>query len=118
MIGLAIEETANSISAIYRVFNLRLAAATFSSRCATFDVPGMGSITGERCSSHASESWATRGRVAGGDPAERLRRGVVGLEQFAAGDRIPGQEADAVPLAIIRAFPHDAGRPDCIDSGQ
>ena len=29
------------------------AAATFSSRCFTRDVPGMGSITGERRSSHA-----------------------------------------------------------------
>ncbi len=35
------------------------AAATFSSRCATFDVPGIGSITGERWSSQASESYAT-----------------------------------------------------------
>jgi hypothetical protein len=34
------------------------AAAMFSSRCFTEDVPGMGSITGERCRSHASESCA------------------------------------------------------------
>ena len=34
------------------------AAATFSSRCATFEVPGIGSITGERFSSHASASCA------------------------------------------------------------
>ena len=32
------------------------AAATFSSKCATFDVPGIGSITGERFSNHASAS--------------------------------------------------------------
>jgi hypothetical protein len=32
------------------------AAARFSSRCPTEDVPGMGSMTGERCSSHASAS--------------------------------------------------------------
>jgi hypothetical protein len=34
-------------------------AATFSSRCVTVDVPGIGSITGERCSSQASSSWAS-----------------------------------------------------------
>jgi hypothetical protein len=32
------------------------AAATFSSRCATFDVPGIGNITGDRFSNHASAS--------------------------------------------------------------
>jgi hypothetical protein len=34
------------------------AAAMFSSRCFTCDVPGMGSITGERWRSHAMESCA------------------------------------------------------------
>ncbi len=33
------------------------AAAQLSSRCATDDVPGIGSITGDRRSSHASASW-------------------------------------------------------------
>ena len=32
------------------------AAAIFSSKCASDDVPGIGSITGDRCSSHASPS--------------------------------------------------------------
>jgi hypothetical protein len=32
-------------------------AATFSSRCATELVPGIGTITGERASSHASTTW-------------------------------------------------------------
>src|SRR5262249_9714956 len=32
------------------------AAATFSSRCATLDVPGIGNITGDRFSNHASAS--------------------------------------------------------------
>jgi hypothetical protein len=32
------------------------AEATFSSRCFSLDVPGIGSITGERLSSHASAS--------------------------------------------------------------
>src|ERR1700757_1269242 len=32
------------------------AAATFSSRCSMREVPGIGSITGERCRSHASAS--------------------------------------------------------------
>ena len=35
------------------------AAAVFSSRCFTEPVPGIGSMTGERCSSHASASWLT-----------------------------------------------------------
>ena len=34
--------------------NLSLAAATFSSKCARDDVPGIGSITGDRSNSHAS----------------------------------------------------------------
>jgi hypothetical protein len=34
--------------------SLMLAAATFSSRCFTFDVPGIGSITGLRLRTHAS----------------------------------------------------------------
>src|SRR4029077_14451653 len=32
-------------------------AATFSSRCATFDVPGIGSMTGLRLSTQASAIW-------------------------------------------------------------
>src|SRR5277367_3085826 len=35
---------------------LSAAAATFSSRCSTCDVPGMGSIAGERQRSHARAS--------------------------------------------------------------
>jgi hypothetical protein len=34
------------------------AAARFSSRCATDEVPGIGSITGERASSQARATWA------------------------------------------------------------
>ena len=47
------------------------AAATFSSRWATFDVPGIGSITGDRFSSHASAScdgvasWSSAMRCSG-----------------------------------------------------
>ena len=33
------------------------AAARFCSRCAIEEVPGIGSIMGERCSSQASEIW-------------------------------------------------------------
>ncbi len=36
----------------------RDAAATFSSRCSTDEVPGIGSITGDLCSSHGSAVWA------------------------------------------------------------
>ena len=48
-------------------------AATFSSRCATFEVPGIGSITGLRLSSQASAIWAgvapwRRAMVSSADP--------------------------------------------------
>src|SRR6266849_4451820 len=33
------------------------AAATFSSRCSTLEVPGIGSMTGDRASSHARATW-------------------------------------------------------------
>src|SRR4029077_16562466 len=33
------------------------AAATFSSRCSTLAVPGIGSMTGDRASSHARATW-------------------------------------------------------------
>jgi len=36
--------------------NFTFAVAIFSSRCAREDVPGIGSITGDRCSSHARPS--------------------------------------------------------------
>src|SRR6184192_4769475 len=40
-------------------FNLIAAAATFSSRCAIDDVPGIGNITGDRSRSQASATWTT-----------------------------------------------------------
>src|SRR6266571_8520963 len=36
-----------------------LAAAMFSSRCASDDVPGIGNMTGDFCSNHASASCTT-----------------------------------------------------------
>lgn len=42
---------------ISSALSLILPDATFSSKCATEDVPGMGSMTGERWSNHASASW-------------------------------------------------------------
>src|SRR5882724_6652476 len=39
--------------------NLIFVAATFSSRCEMDDVPGIGSITGERSRSQASAIWTT-----------------------------------------------------------
>src|SRR5436305_9244929 len=37
--------------------NCSAAACTFSARCASEDVPGMGSITGDRFSNHPSATW-------------------------------------------------------------
>lgn len=53
------------------------AAATFSSRCSSRDVPGIGATTGERCSNHASATWLTVAPVspATASSAARSRRG-------------------------------------------
>ena len=72
--------------------NDRSRAATFSSRWAIDDVPGMGSMTGERASSHAERDLLRRRVLARRDRADRL---VVGR------DRTPGQERDAVLLAHL-----------------
>jgi len=46
-----------SISLNSSSLNSMRAAAMFSSRCATEDVPGMGSMLGDRFSSQASAIW-------------------------------------------------------------
>ncbi len=58
------------------------AAATFSSRCATFDVPGIGSITGERCSSHTSESCETVAECRAANSASASAAGCSGFSSF------------------------------------
>ena len=50
------------------------AAATFSSRCSTDEVPGIGSITGERASSQASATWPGVASWALRDLVERTAR--------------------------------------------
>ena len=70
------------------------AAAVFSSRCATLDVPGIGSITGESCSSQASATWDVRGVVGRGD---LLQGAVVDV----VGHRAPRDEADALRGAVV-----------------
>ena len=70
------------------------AAAVFSSRCATVEVPGIGTITGERCSSQASATCDARGVVCGRD---LLQRRVVDV----VGHRAPRDEADAVLRAVV-----------------
>ena len=68
------------------------AAATFSSRCATFDVPGIGNITGDRFSNHASAScpadawWSAAMRCSG----------LSGGAEWAAAQREPRDETDAL----------------------
>jgi hypothetical protein len=42
--------------------------------------------------------------VAGGDSGEGGRGGVVGFEELAAGHGVPGQEADALLLAVLERF--------------
>ena len=72
-------------------------AATFSLRCTTFDVPGIGSITGLRFKSQASATCAgvAPWRVA------IVSSSAPGLREIAGGERKPRDEADAVALAVI-----------------
>ena len=71
----------------------------FSSRCFTCDVPGIGSMTGRAMQKPGDGELRGGGVVALGEFREDLREGMIGLEQLAAGDRIPRQEGDAVLLA-------------------
>ena len=68
------------------------AAVTFSSRCATFDVPENGQHDGAPLQHQASAIWLG-GRVMGlGDLVEDR----AALSETAGGNREPGNEADAV----------------------
>ena len=69
-----------------------------SSRCATDDVPGIGSITGERRSSQASASCAGVAPCSARDRRER----AAGLGQLAGGQREPRDERDALALAVVQ----------------
>ena len=72
------------------------AAAMFCSTWATVEVPGIGSMTGERRSSQARascEGW----RRAGGDLVQR----AAGLGQAAGREREPRDEGDAVLLGEV-----------------
>ena len=75
----------------------------FSSRCATEPVPGMGSIAGERASSHAIATWCG---VASCAAATRLELALVA--DAAALERRPRQEPDRRGLA---AGEHVVGAP-------
>ena len=63
-------------------------AATFSSRCLTFEVPGIGSITGLRLSTQASEIWlgaapcalAIRSRIESGLASSPAASGYHGMK--------------------------------------
>ena len=72
-----------------------VAAATLSSTWATLDVPGMGSITGERRSSQATRA-AEALAVLGSQAVER----TAGPGQLAGGQREPGDEGDPVGLDV------------------
>ena len=72
------------------------AAATFSSRCATLEVPGIGSRTGERCKEPRQRELRNRRPCRAGNLRQLLRRRMVRLQQLAARDGVPRQEADAV----------------------
>ena len=77
-----LQAEASSFSTVSRS-SRSVAARRFSSRCATLDVPGIGSITDDRCSSHAS---ATAGAVtpnrwaasATGPPGSASRPDAIG----------------------------------------
>ena len=71
------------------------AASVFSSTCAVFDVPGMGNITDERCSSQASASWDGEARCCFAVPS----RGLPGL---AGRHRRPRDERDVFGRAVAQ----------------
>ena len=73
------------------------AARMFSSRWSTLDVPGIGSMTGERRSSQASASWAGVAPCAFGGGVEWPAR----AGQLAGGDGVPRDEGDVVGLAVL-----------------
>ena len=85
------------ISAYVSSSSSSAAAARFSSRWLTEPVPGIGTITGERRSSHASATWdgVAPSRLAA--PCHRASRSG----QLAGRDRGPGHEADAVLGAVV-----------------
>ena len=72
-------------------------AATFSSRCSTEDVPGIGSMTGERAQEPRERDLRGRRVVLARDPVERASR----LGEPARRQRGPGQEADPLRLAGV-----------------
>ena len=89
------------------------AAAMLSSRCATDDVPGIGSITGERRSSQASASWDGVGAVL----ARRVASsGPPGRGQLAGGQREPRDEPDAVAPRSTPAASRPRGWRGCTGS--
>ena len=79
------------------------AAPTFSSRWRTCDVPGIGSITGERCSSHASASCDRP------IPAAAIRSTVRPARSARRAEREPGDEPIPRPCRG-RARPRTRGR--------
>ena len=91
------EPAASSVATVSRSSS-RVAAAQFSARCSSELVPGMGSITELRCSSHAS---ATCAGVAPSASAARCR-GVAGLGELAGVGRGPRDEPDAVRGAVAQ----------------
>ncbi len=67
----------------------------FSSRCSIDEVPGIGSISGERCSNHASATCMGLAAMRVCDPLHSL------LRSFARPQRKPGNEHDSVLFAIV-----------------
>ena len=74
-----------------------MAAAMFSSRCATDEVPAIGSITGERRSSQASATCPGGRSVPLGDLVHR----PAGPGELAGRERSPGEEGNAELLAAL-----------------
>ena len=73
--------------------------ARFSSRCAIEEVPGIGSMAGERCSSQASPIWASP-----------LVRAVLAGEDSSRQGMIAGRETDRVWVAITPGEGLDGAR--------
>ena len=102
MVGGQLAASSSSV-ARWRSSSESVAAAQFSSRCATDEVPGIGSMTSLRCSSHASETCAAS-RPARAPRGRRRSR----PREHARGDGELGDEADALCRAVLEHASLDA----------
>src|SRR6266850_1893969 len=80
------------------------AAATFSTTCATVEVPGMGKMTGDRASSHANATCEGVTFFRADSPLRRVaaRKRTVRARQLASRQGKPRNEDDVVLLTVFQ----------------